>query len=170
MIALRCTRKLLDLLDQAPTEDPPSATTALGDWYANVIPTVAGDLIIFVNERTFLSVALPVKARDHLVWGFVTRVYNLLLMIGVPREIARLERAELRPVVFGKTASRSVLGTMNDIAFGYQRYAERFLETGGAPQVREAELEMSRRLHSTIDYAFPSDVAKSLLADHYGGA
>ena len=169
MITLRCTRKLLDLLDQVPKDDPPSPTAALGDWYANVIPTLAGDLIIFVNERTFLSVALPVEAIDGLVPRFVTRVYNLLLMIDVPQEVARLERDELRPVTFAKTASRSVLGVMKDVALGYDHAAARFLEDGEVPRIWEAELAMSRRIHSPTDYAFPFKVAKALLADHYRG-
>ena len=170
MITLRCTRKLLDLLDQVPKDDPPSPTAALGDWYANVIPTLAGDLIMFVNERTFLSVAMPVEAMEDLVPGFVTRVYNLLLMIDVPQDVARRERDELRPVTFAKTASRSVLGVMNDVALGYDHVAAGFLEAGEVPRIWEAELAMSRRIHSPTDHAFPFKVAKALLADHYRGA
>jgi hypothetical protein len=66
MITLKCTRKLLKLLNVVPTEEPPSPTSALSDWYANVISTAAGELVVFVNERTLLSVALPTEMVDTL--------------------------------------------------------------------------------------------------------
>lgn len=168
MMTMRCTRKLLDLLGREPSEDPPASTTALGDWYANVVPTPAGDLIIFVNERSLLSVALPAEAKDTLIPSFVTRVYNLLLNLRVSIEVARLERDQLRPVTYAKTASRSVLGSMNDIALGYQVEAASALEAGRTPRVSEAELKMSRRFHSPLDHRLPVKVAKSILAEHYG--
>ena len=66
MITLRCTRKLLKLLGGFTTEEHLAPTSSLGDWYANIIPTVAGELIVFVNEQTLLSVALPIEMIDAL--------------------------------------------------------------------------------------------------------
>ena len=169
MMTLRCTRRLLDLLGCPLDEDPPASTTALGDWYANVIPTAAGDLIFFVNERSLLSVALPAEAMETMIPAFVTRVYNLLRNLRVSTDIARRERDELLPVTYATTASRSVLGSMNDIALGYQVEAVSALEAGRTPRISEAELAMSRRLHSPLDRRLPVDVARSILAEHYGG-
>ena len=168
MLTIRCTRKLFDFLDREPAEDPPASTTALGDWYANIVPTPAGDLIIFVNERSLLTVALPAEAKDALISSFVTRVYNLLLNIGISMEVARLECDQIRPVTYAKTASRSVLGSMGDIAFGYQVEAGRALEEGRTPRILEAELRMSERPHSPLDQTFPDRTARSILAEHYG--
>ena len=60
MITLRCTHKLRKHLEISPVAQTVPPTAALGDWYANLIPTVAGDLIIFVSEKSLLTVALPV--------------------------------------------------------------------------------------------------------------
>lgn len=171
MITLRCTRKLLKLLGGVTTEDPPAPTSALGNWYANVIPTVAGELIVFANERTLLSVALPIRILNES-WGtlaphFVKRVYNLLRMIGVPAHIAAREIDEMKEIEFAKTASRSILGSLNEISLHYQMAAKR--DIGRRPlNLSEEEFNLSQDLHTPLDYEYPSDIAKELLAERYG--
>lgn len=166
MITLKCTRKLLKLLDVVPTEEPPSPTSALGDWYANVIPTAAGELVVFANERTLLSVALPIEMIDTLAPAFAARVYNLLMLIDVAEEIALREIAELRQVEFAKTTSRSVLGSLNEISLHHQLVAEHDA-VGGALRLSEVELQLSQTLHKPLDYVYPPQVTRRLLAEHY---
>lgn len=167
MITLRCTRKLLKLLGGITTEEPPASTSALGDWYANIIPTVAGELIVFANEQTLLSVALPVEMTAALVPAFAARVYNLLRLLDVPETIASCEQAELSPVEFAKPASRSVLGSLNEISYHYQLIAER--QVGDKPlRLSEVELQLSQTLHKPLDYVYPAQVARRLLFKHYG--
>lgn len=125
MIALRCTRKLLQLLDGGPVDCVSEATAVLGNWYGNVVPTVAGELVVLANERTLLSVAVPAQMVDRLFTEFPARVYNLLRMIGVPTDIAMRECSELDTVMLARTESRSVLGSLNEIALHYQLIAER---------------------------------------------
>jgi hypothetical protein len=57
MVVLRCTRKLLKALNVKPEEALARSTNLLGEWYANLVPTTAGDLVVFANARTLLSVA-----------------------------------------------------------------------------------------------------------------
>src|SRR5512147_2481501 len=83
MLTLRLTHKLQKLLDIALTEPLRPTTSKLGDWYANFVPTYSGDLIIFVNEKTLLSVAIPIWESNHLLLLFRLRVGNLLGMIGI---------------------------------------------------------------------------------------
>ncbi|MBN1815231.1 MAG: hypothetical protein JXA14_25585 [Anaerolineae bacterium] len=169
MVTLKCTRKLLKLLGGVTTEEPPSPTSALGDWYANVIPTAAGELIVFANERTLLSVALPIEVIDTLVSAFAARVYNLLVQINVAEKIALHENAELRQVEFAKTTSRSVLGSLNEISYHYQLTAEHNTASGPL-RLSEVELQLSQTLHKPLDYVRPAKVARRLLAKHYGTA
>jgi len=167
LITIRCTRKLLRLVGGATVEDPPAPTSALGDWYANVVPTVAGELIVFASERTLLSVALPMEALDSLSAPFVTRVYNLLRMIGVPEGVAAKECAEMRETEFGRTASRSVLGSLHQIGLHYQLVAERDIGRRSL-SLSDEELILSQTLHKPLDYVYPADVARELLAERYG--
>jgi hypothetical protein len=167
MITLRCTRKLLKLLGGFTTEEHLAPTSSLGDWYANIIPTAAGELIVFVNEQTLLSVALPIEMIDALVPAFSARVYNLLRLLKIPENIALCEQAELSSVEFAKTASRSVLGSLNEISYHYQLIAEH--QAGDkALRLSEVELQLSQTLHKPLDYVYPVQVARRLLVKHYG--
>ena len=167
MIALRCTRKLLRLLDGDPVDSAPEATAALGNWYGNVVPIVAGELVVLANERTLLSVAVPVQMVDRIFIEFPARVYNLLRMIGVPTRIALQECAELETVMLARTESRSVLGSLNEIALHYQMIAER--DSGrNSLSLSAVELQLSCFLHGPLNYMYPADIAASILAERYG--
>lgn len=167
MIVVRCTRKLLQLLDGAPADCVPDTSAALGNWYANVVPTVAGELIVLANERTLLSVAIPAQMADRLFVEFPARVYNLLRMIGVPTDIALRECAELETVLLARTESRSLLGSLNEIALHYQLVAER--DSGRRTlSLSAVEKQLSRFLHSPLNYVRPGDIAIALLAEQYG--
>jgi hypothetical protein len=131
------------------------------------VPTAAGKLIVFANERTLLSVAIPVGMVDRLFEEFPARVYNLLRMIGVPPKVALRESAELETVLLARTKSRSVLGSLNEIALHYQLVAER--DSGrGTLSLSAEERRLSRYLHGPLNYAHPADLAIALLAERYG--
>ena len=114
MITIRCTQKLRKYLGGTFVEKLPPTTSYLGDWYANLVPTVAGELIIFLNEKTLLTVAVPVWESDNLLPLFRARVANILFLIGVHPIAIEKEIMHYHQIQFGKTASRSVLGSMND--------------------------------------------------------
>jgi hypothetical protein len=75
--------------------------------------------------RTLLYFISPAYAISDLVPLFVARVHNRLRRIGVPEPAVTREMAEYSPVVYAKTASRSVLSCMNDIALYCEWVAER---------------------------------------------
>ena len=162
MITLRCTKKLRKYLGIVPIDNAPPPTAALGDWYANLIPTFAGDLILFASEKSLLTVAVPVWESHHLVALFRIRVANLLWMIGIPQKIIAREVSHFDQVQFSKTASRSVLGSMNEFAWHYKIMAE---ESDGKARLSlsKAEYKMTQMPCGGLDYQFPDDVAKELL-------
>ena len=68
MIVVRCTRKLLQLLDGTPADSVPDTSAALATWYANVVETVGGDIIVGVDGRPVqdsreLTIYLETKTR-----------------------------------------------------------------------------------------------------------
>jgi len=162
MVTLCLTHKLRKLLDIDLTEQPRPTTSKLGDWYANFVPTYSGDLIVLVNEKTLLSVAIPIWESNQLLLLFRLRVGNLLRMIGIPSKAIDQELRHYDDIQFGKTRSRSVLGSMNDIAFQYQAIAE-MAENKADFSLSNAEYQMSQMPCKPIDYRGPSDVAKEFL-------
>ena len=107
MVTLRCTQKLRKYLGIVPVNIPELSTAVLGDWYVNLVPTFSGELIIFLSEKTLLTVAIPIWESNNLVPIFRMRVVNLLGMIGVhPKHIAN-EIIHFDQVQYSKTASRA---------------------------------------------------------------
>ena len=162
MVTMRLTHKLQKLLDINLPEQLQPTTSKLGDWYANFVPTDSGDLIILVNEKTLLSVAIPFWESNHLLLLFRLRVENLLGMIGIPAKAIAQELHHYNDIQFGKTRSRIVLGSMNDLAYQYQAIAE-MVENKADLSLSNAEYRMSQMPCKPINYRGPMDVAKELL-------
>lgn len=163
MITLRCTRKLLQYLEEQPIDAPPPPTNSLGNWYGNLIPTVLGDLILLTNERSLLTVAVPTDLLGDLQPQFKIRTANILAGIGIPPEIIRLEIAEMDPLLYAKTASSSILGSMNDLTSHFQYFAYRAVEDKDFSLSR-VELELNQMPHRPLDYRFAADAARELLS------
>src|SRR5205085_8752738 len=122
MITIRCTGRAAKALGFRPMADAPAGTSPLGDWYANLIPTLAGELYLFMNEQSLLVVAIP-RGTPDLLRAFVARIGNILSMIGVPGARIEKELEHFREARVGKTVSKRVLGVMNDAAWRCQEAA-----------------------------------------------
>lgn len=117
MFTVRCTQKLLDRLRVTPAPEPYPSDTILGDWYANLIRVGRTQLVLAVSERTLLPVVLEAKDSGTLIRRLADALGPLLIEIGVLDEAVAAERASMTEWVVGKTASRRVLGSLNDLAF-----------------------------------------------------
>ncbi len=162
MITLRCTKKLQDFLGITLTELLLPTSSMLGDWYANLIDTRAGRLILIVNEKTLLAVAIPVLSASRLEDWFRMRVYNLLQMIGVDAKVAADELAHYEEVQYAKTASRSVLGSMNEFTYAIQYWFDP--EYGELNQsISDLEVWLSEEVCFPLEHTFPQNEARVLL-------
>jgi hypothetical protein len=158
-MVLRCTAKALRLLglaagsfaQRAPSDD---------DWYLNLLWFDGRKCVLLTHAGTLFSVlVVDVRKAD------VTPVGRF-----VARSITRELRAEGLPIdTFGlidpndvgvaTTASRSVLGCMNDSALQCE-YAIR--DAGGLAHVDVDALNhlLRRNIHSVTGYARPIDLAR----------
>ncbi len=161
MFTLRCTKTLLSKMGSTPIPDTRKPTTVLGDWYANVIPTSRGEIVICTNERTLLTVILPLVDGQHPLSMFTLRVYNLLRLIGVSEERAEAEMREMESVEIGKTQSRRVLGSMNEIALTLQIMAED--ARSGSLKASEGELQIAKSIFSYTKYVSPAELVREFL-------
>jgi hypothetical protein len=126
MVVLRGTQRLLARLKQADNLPVVESTTRLGDWYGNILRIGRRQHLLFISERSRLSVVLPITELKRLTAVFPDAVCARLAMVGVnPADIAD-ERARMSEIAFGRTRNRSLLGTLNDFAFmAQQRNANR---------------------------------------------
>ena len=136
-MSIRCTSRLLKRLRENPIEDLPGPTNRLGDWYANVLNIGHHRLVIATSERTLLSVIVPIKDSPRLRERIQEAVRNLLIRLDVPVDLAEKEAEGIVGMPFGRTANRSVLGSMNDFSFASKCFFQ-----SGAETVYLEDLEM----------------------------
>jgi len=116
MLVVRATKKLLDRLGPVTLESGQTSTTRLGDWYASAWawrPQVA----LFVSEATLFPILMPLAPAATLLARFPDGLAQALAAHDVPEAFITQELSRMQDVRLGKTASRSVLGIMNEFTF-----------------------------------------------------
>jgi hypothetical protein len=161
VVALRCTQRLLRRLraDEV-TRDPGEAANALGHWYANVLTFNRRPLVLAISERCLLSVVLPGAPFTSLAARFPPALAQLLHAMGVPEGQVAAEVTLMSPVTIAATASRQLLGCLNQYAW------ELTVHFHHEPQATliERQLWLSENISSVIRYSDPAKLARELLA------
>ena len=160
-VVLRCTKKLLDVLR-------PREVSALEpceeDWYANLLVLDRRKCLLLTHAATLFSVFEPDVRVGQLR---STRQFVSALL---ERELQEEDlpahtfgETQSEALVVAKTADRSVLGCMNDMAY----FAEVAVgQSGGLASVdnRELNRQLRRHINSARDYQRPIDLARGRLA------
>jgi hypothetical protein len=122
VFTLRCTRRLLRRLKVSPEPSPLAPTNGLGDWYANLLYARPQQLILCVSERTLLPIVISAKGSDPVPVRLAAEVGKTLYTIGIRGPAVDAELAAMADVTISTTASRQVLGSMNDLASLLEAY------------------------------------------------
>jgi hypothetical protein len=162
-VVVRCTGKLLNLLGKcsvtlvdAPTSDD--------DWYANLLWIDRRKCLLIVHAGTLFALfAADIRVSDlrPLERRVVELLASALLEEGLPIDaLGRLEPSKVR---LAKTASRHVLGVMNQMAFEIGWHVD---QAGGLWNVEVDELNshLRRSLHTKDgDYRVPLELVHERL-------
>jgi hypothetical protein len=164
VIVLRCTRRLLQASRVEPVAEPPAPATVLDEWYANIVslPFRGRSLEVFVNSGTLLSVVAPGRVLGTTAPVFQQRLPALLHHLDVPQSL--IEAATLSEVCFARTASRSVLGSMNDIALQIWADAES-VRSFDRLNLDWLEMRLAGVIFGALGYRRPTDVLRELVGD-----
>ena len=162
MFTLRATRKLLDRLAVKGEVERHAPTTALGDWYANLLHFGRVQLVLCTSEKSLLSVVVPARgAKTSLLEQLRLGLKEALGALAIAPGAIERELAEMADGQIAGTESRSVLGSMNDFAF--------MMEVRLRSERDTTMAEWSRWLGETpcrpLRYERPKDVARRLLAE-----
>jgi hypothetical protein len=162
-VVVRCTGKLLNLLGtrsvtlvDAPGDDD--------DWYANLLWLDGRKCLLITHAGTLFSLFVS-DLRVSDLRPFERRIVDLLtgalLEEGLPiNALGRLEPSELR---IAKTASRHILGVMNQMALEIGWHTG---QAGGLLNIDVDELNrhLRRSLHTKDgDYQLPLELVRERL-------
>jgi hypothetical protein len=162
MYSVRCTQALLRKLGRQRLQigDEPATTTALGDWFARVHNRGHHRLILCTSAKSLLTVLVSAKNMPMLPTRISAAVHELLFALGAPVDQINREIHEMATARFDRTNSRTVLGSMNDMAY----LADGYLEGVSIPShLLVAEMKMAQAPCGPLEHRSPGDVALALL-------
>ena len=97
----------------------------LGAWHANLIHILGKKCVLFVNDKTLFNFLVPgvnranIRNLDQL---FLGHLHPVLAQEGFDVKQRELVASEYQKVAYAKSNSKSVLGSMNDVAFHYENH------------------------------------------------
>jgi hypothetical protein len=136
----------------------------LGSWHANLIYIDRKKSILFVNDKTLFNfIALDVSRAQikDLCVLFVEHLRCVLADEGFEASIIEKIQAEYIELGFSTSNSKSVLGSMNDLAF---RYKYQILAEGGCHGYTVSDIikRLNRMPMGTIEYALPIEALSAM--------
>ena len=156
-----CTQRLWQRLGHAgrpPIQVPEPAIhgATLGSWAARVSRFDRRDLVIALNERTYLTVVFPLAPRGAFRSNFASAVANVLRDLRLPEEIVRSESAAAEFVPLARLTNRSMTGTLNDLEFHCG------IELSYHDDLRRVQLNLNEIPHVHRDPCVPVDAVRRL--------
>lgn len=141
----------------------PDPTTALGNWYADILFFYHRQVLLFVSDNSRLAVITPAKDIRSLVDHLARQLAIVLQHLGAQPKWIDAEIREMANVCIAPTRSRSVLGTMND----YKIQIEAMIQGSEDIGPLEIALKLSRCPVGPLEYRSPDKVTIDLLKSRY---
>ncbi len=164
MQLIRCTKKLQKILGLKIGElfEQNIEDSILGPWHANLIYIDRKKCILFVNDKTLFNFIIPDVNKSQfkeLSSLFKMHLACVLSDLGVP-EIAKVKiMSEYDTIQFANTNNKSVLGSMNDLAYHYKHH---ILYEGGvqSPAVPNIIKKLNHMPMGALEYKFSIEALK----------
>jgi hypothetical protein len=155
-VILRCTKKLLTVIGAPLAESAPMPGPE--DWYANLLWFERRKCLLLTHSATLFTIFEPnvtaarLRATQQLAAGLIGRE---LRREGLPA--GTFGDLEQEDVFLAKTADRSVLGCMNDMAFMCEHA---IAKAGGLARTDLGQLNRSlrRNINSARGYCPPIEL------------
>lgn len=166
MAIIRCTAKLLKELTACQLSGS-GQSLSLWDWHANLVQIERKQWVLFTNDQTLYSFFVRFVKRPlplDFVKMFRLGLFKSLMGEGFAEALVDYALSDHRNVVITKTTGRSVLGSMNDLAFQLKCLIETM---GGLARadLSEVNREMNRIPMSTIKYHVSIEALRRRLAE-----
>ena len=168
MLILRCTLKLLKELGVSPSKVA-DCGGALDSWHANLLRFERRKCILFTNDATLYSVFVPGVRKPQ----FQRIGHEFGQAVSRSLRLAEFTQAQIEAVLenfnggeelqIAKTSDRSVLGSMNDLAYQLEWMSSSAGELGGC-SIDTHRLRLNRIPMSAISpYTYSIDALRGTL-------
>jgi hypothetical protein len=166
MQLIRCTGKLQKEmgLKKAELWEVEPKFSYLGSWHANLIYIGGRKCILFVNDKTLFNFLAPGVSRaeiKNLSVLFKSYLPCVLSDAGFGTSAVEKIMSEYDEISYAKTKSKSVLGSMNDLAFHYKYHIQ---DAGGVHSYEVPSIirRLNKMPMGAIKYAYPLDTLRTM--------
>ena len=160
MFTLRCTQKLLRRgLTETAAADA-QTTTVLGDWYANVVVARPSHLVVCVSERTLLPIVVVAREPKLLPQRLAQSLLPMLQALEIEPPAIERELSAMQSWQVGRTASKSVLGSLNEFVF----FLQHSLRASSERSLLEHALYLAQVPMKAAEHSSPDRATSALFA------
>ena len=167
MITLKCTKRLLSRLGEIHEKLPSDDSGILGDWVGNLVPIMGGELLIFLNERSLLTIVLASSAVNNLQISFSNQVIELLEYLELPKAFIQEVKSEISSISIAATDSRRMLALHRDASYYFQDSVD-FIPPDIIRNQVEMEIHMASWLYGPAPYKHPLELLHELVQEVLG--
>ena len=163
---IMCTRRLWHTIGgrgALPIRTPASHSgTRLRDWSAAEVTTAAGHVVVALEETTYLTAVCPLVRLPIFPRALAASVGTALEDLGIATDTAYLESLTIADrATFAKNDNRSLIGSVNDVAFHVQVWLED-VRPGDLDALRWVQRKLNDMPHVGREVPFPSRAVRLL--------
>ncbi len=135
----------------------------LGSWHANLIYIDGKKCVLFANDKTLFNFIVPdiprVQIRE-LSKVFKHNLECVLSSEGISEKMKTKILLEYESIKYGNTTDKSVLGSLNDLAFHYKHRIE---SEGGIHSYAIPGIinQLNHMPMGALEYVFPIEALKN---------
>lgn len=159
-----CTQKLFKELKTEPVEKQ-SRASFINDWHANLIRIDRRKCVLLTNDSSLYTIVIPgLRKRDFENFAELVAhsLFKNFLAEGLDQKSLELILSEVKEIKYTKTSSRTVLGSMNDLAYHVRYWIE---ISGGLSSIDiyEVNRKLNRIPMGALQYSYSCEKLKNLL-------
>ena len=169
MPVLKCSKKLIKALGKTadklfPAKSDDKDSSVLGGWSANLVLYARMRFVLFINDKTLLTIFIHLIPKEHLFENFQQALFKELIRLKIPADKATEEALKFQSFTLGENPDRSMRGYLKQMAFDYevlfdmQRGKKEFLD------IEEAQALANETPHVKREHDFPEDYVIELFS------
>jgi hypothetical protein len=161
-----CTRRLWEAIGgrgALPQRRRTTKTSRLAVWSAHDVSTAAGRVVVALEESTYLTIVCPLVRLPDFVRVFAASVGAALEDLDIPIGLVQSEVSGIvEGVSFVRNDNRSLLGSVNDVAF-HATVLLQGARRSDLAALSRAQRELNEMPHVRKEPPFPSQAVRLLL-------
>jgi len=161
VFTLRCTKKLLDYFETEPVGNNSPATNLLGDWYATLFSSVAGDHVLFLNGSSLLNMAVQATDGIAATTVFFDKVEALFRLLDISNKAREIEFKEMGQFSLDAARNHSMNSFFGQFIWRYERTIE---ERGPiiSDRLSDYEIQMNNLPIKKFGFSNPLEITRDL--------